>query len=398
MPQIKAYWLGLLIMKQVTKRKTSTDYSYTVVLDMNNIMKISSVNHEMNDDGKEYGIVMTALKIIGDILKKKDFNYCIAAYDGIGSGVLRWKYYEDYKANRGKHYELFDPDATEYDKEMNGKKLIVLETAKRNRESSYNYSESEDESFERQKYILKNILEELCVRQYEFDNVEGDDIISYYVKHKKDNEKVVIVSSDKDLTQLISDTVIVYNPRLKDFITKDNSVEKIGITHENVVLEKILCGDVSDNIKGVKGIGEQTLLKLFPQIKTEKLNLKAVIELSEGLLRERKEQKKKPLKSLENIINGVTDGCQGGKLYEINKKIIDLSEPMITKEAEEELSEILYAPIDTSDRDMKNVYKIIRIKGMNKLLDEEKFGDVFSSYNRIVMMEKKRFQEFLKKS
>ena len=385
-------------MKQVTKRKTdSLDYFYTVVLDMNNIMKISSVNHEMNSDGKEYGIVMTALRLIGDILKKKDFNYCIAAYDGIGSGVLRWKFYEDYKANRGKQYELHDPDMSDYDKKIIARRSIMLEAARQKREGSHS-RETDDENFERQKYVLQNILEELCIRQYEFENVEGDDIISYYVKHKKDNEKVVIVSSDKDLTQLISDTVIVYNPRMKDFITKDNSIEKIGITHENVVLEKILCGDASDNIKGVKGVGEQTIIKLFPQIKTEKLNLKAVIERSEKLLRERKEAKKKPLKTLENIINGITDGCQGDKLYEINEKIIDLSEPLMTKEAEDELSEVLYAPIDTSDRDMKNVDRIIREKGMNKLSDEEKFSDVFASYSRIMMMEKKRYQEFLKKS
>lgn len=385
-------------MKQVTRRKATINYSYTLLLDMNNIMKISSINHEMNSEGKEYGIVMTSLRLIGDILKKKDFNYCVAAYDGFGSGVLRWKYYEDYKANRGKHYELFDPEATAYDKKLNAKRLLMLKYAKEEKEKSSDHVESEDESFERQKYILKSILEELCIRQYEFDNVEGDDIISYYVKNKEDNEKVVIVSSDKDLTQLISDTVIVYNPRLKDYVTKDNSVDKIGITYENVVLEKILCGDVSDNIKGVRGMGESTLIKLFPQIKTDRLDLKTVIELSKGMLSERKEQKKKPLKSLENIVNGVTDGCQGDKLYEINKKIIDLSEPMITEEAKEELSEILYAPIDTSDRDIKNVYKIIRDNDMSRLLDEEKFSNVFSSYDRIIMMEQRRFKEFMKKS
>ena len=88
--------------------------------------------------------------------------------------------------------------------------------------------DNDDEAFEREKSIINAILEELCVRQYEYENVEGDDIIAYYVKNKKPNEKVVIVSSDKDLTQLISDTVIVYNPRMRDFVTKDNSVEKIG--------------------------------------------------------------------------------------------------------------------------------------------------------------------------
>ena len=67
----------------------------------------------------------------------------------------------------------------------------------------------DDEIFEREKGIINAILEELCIRQYEFENVEGDDIIAYYVKNKKPNEKVVIVSSDKDLTQLISDTGIL---------------------------------------------------------------------------------------------------------------------------------------------------------------------------------------------
>ena len=381
-------------MKQVSNRCKRDDTMFTLVLDMNNIMKISTVNHDMNNDGAEYGMIVTALRIIGDVLRKKDFNYCVACYDGIGSGVLRWKLYKDYKANRGKRYERHDPDNTEYEKGMYASELLMLEKARLKKIGSGDYEESEDEKFERQKYVIQNILEELCVRQYEFENVEGDDIVAYYVKNKKDNEKVVIVSSDKDLTQLISDSVIIYNPRMKDFITKDNSVSKIGITHENVVLEKMLCGDASDNIKGVRGIGEQTLIKLFPSIKSEKTDLNAILARSRELLDERTANKKKPLKTLENILNGVTDGCQGDKLYEINKRIIDLSEPLLTEDAMKELDEVLYAPIDTSDRDFKNIYNIIRENKIEHLYDEEKFGNLFSPYSRIVAMEKKRFKEF----
>ena len=381
-------------MKQVTKRKAFEKHIYTAIFDMNNIMKISCVNHDMNNKGEEFGMVVTALRIIGDVLKKKDFDYCIGAYDGIGSGVLRWKYYKDYKANRGKKYELHDPEMSDYYKRLALREQIILQRAKEEKMKRDDYIESDDDKFERQKYILQNILEELCIRQYEFENVEGDDIIAYCVKNRKHNEKIVIVSSDKDLTQLISDNVIVYNPRIKDFITKDNSVEKIGITHENVVLEKILCGDVSDNIKGVKGIGEQTLVKLFPKIINEKSDLSLIIERSKELLKERKEHKKKPLKSLENIVNGVTEGCQGDNLYEINKKIIDLSEPLLTDEAKESLNELLYFVIDTSERDIKNIYNIIKENDINVLFDEEKFGNVFSPYSRIIMMEKKRFNEY----
>jgi 5'-3' exonuclease len=258
--------------------------------------------------------------------------------------------------------------------------------------------EDDDILFEREKSIIKAILEELCIRQYEFENTEGDDIIAFYAKNKNPNEKVVIVSADKDLTQLISDTVIIYNPRMRDFVTKDNSVEKIGITHENVVLEKILCGDASDNIKGVKGIGETTLIKLFPQIKDTKTDLNAIIERSKQLLEERAQNKKKPLKSLENIVNGVTDGCQGDKLYEINQKIIDLSEPLLTDEARKSLTDELYGIMDTSDRDIKNVYKLVGEFDLTELTNEEKFSNLFSPFGRIIMMENKRYGEFKKHS
>ena len=365
---------------------------YSLVIDGNNLLKISLVDKTMNSKGEEYGAVMSFLRILGGILNKKDFNYCMVCWDGIGSGVLRWKLYEDYKANRGKNYFLHDPNMSEYDRKLleYQSKVIAYSKAKR----GIKEDKREEETFEREKTLIKSILEELCIRQYEYENTEGDDIIAYYTKHKKENEKVVVVSSDKDLTQLISDTVIIYNPRLRDFVTKDNSVEKIGITHENVVLEKILCGDASDNIKGVKGMGETTLLKLFPNLKTEKSDLRAVIERSKELLGKRREEKKKPLKSLENIINGVTDGCQGNKLYEINKAIIDLSEPLLTDEAKRELDNEMYGIMDTSDRDIKNVYKIINEANLTELMNENKFSNIFSPYSRIIMMEKKRFKNF----
>ena len=366
---------------------------YTLILDMNNIMKIASVDKTMNSRGEIYGMVVSTLRIIGNILNKKDFDYCIASYDGIGSGVLRWQYYEDYKANRDKNYSLYDPNLTDYDR-----KLLEFQRKCISHSRAMTQKEDEDIIFEREKMIIKAILEELCIRQYEFENTEGDDIIAFYAKNKNPNEKLVIVSADKDLTQLISDTVIVYNPRMRDFVTKDNSIEKIGITHENVVLEKIICGDASDNIKGVKGMGETTLIKLFPQIKDTKTDLNAIIERSKQLLEERAQNKKKPLKSLENIVNGVTDGCQGDRLYEINQKIIDLSEPLLPDKAKEILTDELYGIMDTSDRDIKNVYKLVNKFDLTELTNEEKFSNLFSPFGRIIMMENKRFKKFVKKN
>ena len=376
-------------MKQVTKHNKKDESFYSVIVDGNNLLKMSLVDKTMNSKGEEYGAVMSFIRMLGTILNKKDFNYCMVVWDGIGSGVLRWQYYEDYKANRDKNYSLHDPNLTDYDR-----KLLEFQRKCISHSRAMSDKETDDIIFEREKSIIKAILEELCIRQYEFENTEGDDIIAFYTKNKKSNETLVIVSADKDLTQLISDTVIVYNPRMKDFVTKDNSIEKIGITHENVVLEKILCGDASDNIKGVKGIGETTLIKLFPQIKDTKTDLNAIIERSKQLLEERAQNKKKPLKSLENIVNGVTDGCQGDRLYEINQKIIDLSEPLLTDEARESLTNELYGIMDTSDRDIKNVYKLVNEFDLTELTNEDKFSSLFSPFGRIIMMENKRFREY----
>lgn len=386
------------IRKNVAKANgiDTTNYQTTLLVDGNNLLKISLVDKTMNSDGQQYGAVVNFLRQLGKVLSKKDFNYCIVVFDGEGSGVLRWEIYPDYKANRDKHYELHTAQ-TAYDRAINAYCKKVLQYS-RDKKKTTQKEENDDEIFDRQKTIIKSILEELCIRQYEYENVEGDDIISYYVHNKKADERVVIMSSDKDLTQLISDTVIVYNPRIKNgdgFINTRNSVEKLGVRHDNIVLEKIICGDSSDNIKGIKGMGEQTLVKLFPQINEQKLDLSFIMERSKELLEERKVAKKKPLKTLENIVKGVTDGCQGKDIYKINEKIIDLSKPLLTKEAKEDLKESLYAPIDTSDRTMKNIYNIVLENKMSDITNENSFSRLFAPYARIRMMEEKRFKEYL---
>jgi 5'-3' exonuclease len=380
-------------MKQVVKKNRADANGvsneatiYSIVVDGNSLLKISLVDRRMNSRGEEYGAVFTFLRILGNLLQKKDFNFCIVCWDGDNSGILRYNYYKDYKANRDKHYELV-AGTSDYDKYINDYVKKVLKYSKTNR-AEVKRGETDDESFQRQREIIQNILENLYVRQFMYDEVEGDDLIAYYVQHKKPNEKVVIVSGDKDLTQLINDDVCQYMPSLRKFISPKNSAEELGMTHENTLVKKILCGDASDNIKGVKGIGEQTLIKLFPEMKREKMSLEAVVERSKTLLEERKAAKKKPLKSLENIVNRVTDGSQGEDIYEINKKIIDLSEPLLTDEAKEGLDSELYAPLSNDDRSVENIYQIIEENNMDDLLNEKIFGSLFGMYEKIIVSEK----------
>lgn len=384
-----------MVKQVVSSRRASANqvnsqkFIYTLLIDGNSILKSSLVRHEMNGKGEDYGGVYNMLRRIGDLLLKKDFNYCIVTWDGDNSGALRYRYYPEYKANRDKHYHLAK---TDYDKKIDEycKKVLAYH---RQYKQPVKRSETDDESFQRQRLLIQNILDNLFVRQFMFDDVEGDDIISYICHHKKDNERIVIVSEDRDITQLINNEICIWIPSIHKFITPKNDVAELGYTHENVVVKKIICGDQSDNIYGIKGIGEKGLLKLFPDMKDNKVSLDEIIERSEKLQENRKRDGKKPLKAVDNLLNKVTDGSQGDKIFEINEKIIDLSTPLLTPDALQSLQDELYAPINPEDRTIKNIYSIINENGMSLLQKEDVFGRIFGSYERIIKMEQNYFKK-----
>ena len=381
-------------MKQVIRKtiKEANNISdekpiYTLLVDGNSVMKMSLVDKRLNTNGLEYGMVFQTLLQIKMQLQRKNFDFVYIFFDGDKSGQLRFDIYPDYKANRDKNY-----DESEYDKMINAYCKKVIEYSK-NKKSKTVEQEKEDENFHRQRGILFKCLEELFCRQLIFDYVEGDDLIAYYCKHKKPNEKIVIMSGDRDLTQLIADDICVYVTQLKKYITPQNHIENIGYTHENVLIKKIICGDVSDNIKGIKGVGEKTFFELFPDAKTKRITLDEVLERSQQLIEERRLKKLKPLKSTENIVNRVTNGCQGEDIYEINKKIIDLSEPLLTEEARNGIEAMMYAPLDPEGRDFKNLYSIIQENNMIDLLNTDVFSSFFSSFNGLIENEKKYFKK-----
>ena len=118
----------------------------------------------------------------------------------------------------------------------------------------------------------KEILDAMGIKYYEIDNYEADDIIGTFSKYCDEDPdyRGLIVSSDKDLLQLISDQVDIKLLKSKDYIKYNlkSFEEDWGIKPENIIDLKALMGDSSDNIPGVKGIGEKTALKLLHEYKT----------------------------------------------------------------------------------------------------------------------------------
>ena len=114
----------------------------------------------------------------------------------------------------------------------------------------------------------KQITRAMGITVEEIENYEADDIIGTY--SKKIEKEVLVVSSDRDLLQLISPNVKMKLLKMKDFIYYDEKkfYEDYGIKPIEIIDLKALMGDSSDNIKGVAGIGEKTALKLIKEYHT----------------------------------------------------------------------------------------------------------------------------------
>lgn len=120
--------------------------------------------------------------------------------------------------------------------------------------------------------IAKELLTYMGIKYYEIDNYEADDIIGTFAKYCDDEPDFIgtIISSDKDLLQLISSDVDIKLLKQKDYVryNADSFKEHYGIDPINIIDLKALMGDASDNIPGVKGIGEKTALKLLQEYKS----------------------------------------------------------------------------------------------------------------------------------
>ncbi len=112
--------------------------------------------------------------------------------------------------------------------------------------------------------LIRRATEAFDIPAIELEGYEADDLIAAYAKlATAQGKKVVIVSSDKDLMQLVSDDVRMLDPMKGGFIGPDEVVEKFGVTPDKVVDVQALAGDATDNVPGVPGIGVKTAAQLI---------------------------------------------------------------------------------------------------------------------------------------
>jgi DNA polymerase-1 len=325
----------------------------TLLVDGDNLFKIGFHGvKEMYDNGDHLGGLYHFINILRRFLEEHNLDKVVVFWDGDSNSSIRKSIYPRYKANRRQ--------------DMN----------------EYKY-----ESYLQQKSRVKQYLEEIFVRQVEMINNEADDLIAHYCKVATD-EDVIIFSADKDLTQLISERVTIYSPITKQYFKNGDmiTINKVEIPHYNVLITKVFTGDKSDNIDGIEGLGEKTLVKFFPDLLGKPCIMDELLDNARN-----NQQKKKP-KALENILTGKTkNGILGEEFYNTNMKIVDLGNPLITDEGKELVEQIYTDTIDPTDRGYKNLMRLMMEDGLFKYLpkNDEAWVNFLRPFMKLTRKEKR---------
>ena len=156
--------------------------------------------------------------------------------------------------------------------DMEGENILVVFDAARTtfrnaiyKEYKANRSEPPEELVP-QFDLIKKATTAIGLKSLEVENYEADDIIATYVKiAKKENIETLVISSDKDLMQLIQDGVSLYDPMKNIKIGPEAVLEKFGVSPDKVIDVQALAGDSSDNVPGVPGIGVKTASQLISE-------------------------------------------------------------------------------------------------------------------------------------
>lgn len=240
---------------------------------MNLFIRSYTAVPSMDDDGNHIGGMVGFLKSLGLAIRTFKPTRCIIVFDGKGGSQRRRKIYPQYKANRKPPVRL-------------------------NRAYDLTTDEQEKENMKWQLVELVQILECLPVTIFALDNVEADDVIAYLSQLvTTDGGSSIIYSTDKDFFQLASPTVKIYNPVRKKTFDEQVILEDYGIHPKHFHFFRALNGDKSDNIDGVKGVGEVTLKKYLPEVADpEKI-------ISYDMIANKYQNQKKVPKMIENILN-----------------------------------------------------------------------------------------------
>ena len=264
---------------------------------LNTYLRAWTGSPAMNNNGEHVGGVTGFLYSIGNAIKTFQPTRCILVSDGENSAARKRKIYPEYKEKRSVKFNV-------------------------NRQYDFKNEAEEKQAMYMQMQLLLGYLEHMPIQMVTADATEADDTIAYLAQElfcKKEN-KVIIMSSDKDFLQLVDDRINVWSPTKKKLYTPKSVLDEYGVHTNNFLYYRTLDGDKSDNIPGVEGVGLKTLKKYIPIIAEEKrLTVDSIIEYAT-----KQNEGKKKLKFYENIINSKD-------IIVMNERLMDLTVPNISE-------------------------------------------------------------------
>ena len=286
----------LSILEEIKKSGGKVDSgkpndSVLLIDGLNTFIRVFSAIPTTNEDGIHIGGIVGFLRSIGYTINMVRPTRTVIVFDGKGGSNRRRKIFPEYKMGRKMSVRLNRTTGVSLTREDEHKMMI----AQLNRVIEY--------------------LECLPLTITNVENVEADDVIGYCAKHLF-KDKVTIMSTDKDFLQLVDNRIKVYSPTKKLMYDEERIKNEYGIDAKNFLLYRILDGDKSDGIPGIKGAGLKTLLKVFPYLESpHQFTIQDIMKSSDA--------NKDKYKICETIVK------EKDQMF-LNKKLMDLTDGVMS--------------------------------------------------------------------
>lgn len=310
--------------------------THLIIDGLNLFMRHFVVNPTMSESGDHVGGMLGFLKALSFLINRTNPNFVYVIWEGGGSTkrrALDSSYKNGARPKKlNRYYEDEIPNTVE----------------NRNDQIS----------------SLIKVLTASGIKQVYVNDCEADDVIGYMARYKVKNDRSVIVSSDRDLYQLLSKKIIQWSPGQKKYITPKTVIEKYGISVENFCTARAFIGDPSDGIKGVPRAGFTSMSKRFPQLMSSSFSsVENIVESAKECLAEKK------LKLFENIVNNESIAKKNWRLMYLDTN--NLSHEQIKK------IEFLLEKSEPP-RDKLKLIKIFRDFGINNFDIDTFFSSISS--------------------
>ena len=322
-----------LLNEDGESKGTYTKHSKVLIIDgLNLFFRNFAMINLINEDGIHIGGLSGFLRSLGSLINQIQPTSVYIVFDGPGSSNNRKNLIPEYKSGRG------TTRITNFD--------------------SFNDLEHEDEAKINQITRLIHYLKCLPIKVISLPKVEADDIMAYLsnILVNQNDSHCIIVSSDKDFLQLISNKITIYRPIEKAYFTPSKFQDTFDFQPKNYILYKTLVGDNSDKVKGVKGLGKGKILKFFPELKERILTLDDIFTISEEKM---KENKIYP----QILLNR--------NQIENEFKIMNLHKPLLDENEKEQIHELIKSPIN-----------ILNVEIFMRLYNEDMMGNAIRNTNK----------------